>query len=74
MLHVCKSSHRASYTICKKNTFLVIKDFPDTLDCSIPQATDAITPEEREELKVSGLYCFNHLQEHHSFYKVTRSY
>eukprot|EP00064_Thunnus_orientalis_P007578 superscaffoldBa00000852_g7600 len=26
---------------------------PDTLDCSIPQATDAITPEEREELKVS---------------------
>lgn len=29
------------------------KDFPDTLDCSIPEATDAITPEEREELKVS---------------------
>ncbi|KAI3368791.1 hypothetical protein L3Q82_025774 [Scortum barcoo] len=29
------------------------KDFPDTLDCSIPQETDAITPEEREELKVS---------------------
>ncbi|XP_074491527.1 glutamate--cysteine ligase regulatory subunit [Sebastes fasciatus] len=29
------------------------KDFPDTLDCSIPQATDAITPEEREELRVS---------------------
>lgn len=29
------------------------KDFPDTLDCSIPQATDAITPEERDELRVS---------------------
>ncbi|KAM6921510.1 glutamate--cysteine ligase regulatory subunit isoform 1-T1 [Xenentodon cancila] len=28
-------------------------DFPDTLDCSIPEATDAITPEEREEVKVS---------------------
>lgn len=29
------------------------ENFPDTLDCSIPQATDAITPEEREEVKVS---------------------
>ncbi|XP_071389632.1 glutamate--cysteine ligase regulatory subunit isoform X2 [Centroberyx affinis] len=29
------------------------EELPDTLDCSIPQATDAITPEEREELKVS---------------------
>ncbi|XP_056270088.1 glutamate--cysteine ligase regulatory subunit [Pseudoliparis swirei] len=29
------------------------KDFPDTLDCSIPQETDAITPEERDELRVS---------------------
>ncbi|KAK6314103.1 glutamate--cysteine ligase regulatory subunit [Coregonus clupeaformis] len=29
------------------------KDLPDTIDCSIPQATEAITPEEREELKVS---------------------
>ncbi|XP_075879048.1 glutamate--cysteine ligase regulatory subunit [Nelusetta ayraudi] len=29
------------------------KDLADTLDCSIPQETDAITPEEREELKVS---------------------
>lgn len=29
-------------------------DLPDTLDCSIPQPTDAITPEEREELKVSA--------------------
>ncbi|CDQ68437.1 glutamate--cysteine ligase regulatory subunit [Oncorhynchus mykiss] len=28
-------------------------DLPDTIDCSIPQATEAITPEEREELKVS---------------------
>ncbi|XP_034035620.1 glutamate--cysteine ligase regulatory subunit [Thalassophryne amazonica] len=27
---------------------------PDTLDCSIPQATDTIIPEEREELKVSA--------------------
>ncbi|KAM9358342.1 glutamate--cysteine ligase regulatory subunit [Symphorus nematophorus] len=35
-------------------TKLPLKDFPDTLDCSIaPQETDAITPEEREELKVS---------------------
>ncbi|XP_076009637.1 glutamate--cysteine ligase regulatory subunit [Genypterus blacodes] len=30
------------------------EDLPDTLDCSIPQPTDAITPEEREELKVSA--------------------
>ncbi|XP_053177665.1 glutamate--cysteine ligase regulatory subunit [Scomber japonicus] len=30
------------------------EDLPDTVDCSIPQATDAITPEEREELKVSA--------------------
>uniref|UniRef100_A0A3Q3LJG3 Glutamate--cysteine ligase regulatory subunit n=1 Tax=Labrus bergylta TaxID=56723 RepID=A0A3Q3LJG3_9LABR len=29
------------------------EDFTDTLECSIPQPTDAITPEEREELKVS---------------------
>ncbi|XP_067085869.1 glutamate--cysteine ligase regulatory subunit [Osmerus mordax] len=29
------------------------KDLPETLDCSIPQTTEAITPEEREELKVS---------------------
>ncbi|XP_068599186.1 glutamate--cysteine ligase regulatory subunit [Brachionichthys hirsutus] len=29
------------------------KDFPDVLDCSVPQETDAISPEEREELKVS---------------------
>ncbi|XP_056132440.1 glutamate--cysteine ligase regulatory subunit [Lampris incognitus] len=29
------------------------QELPDTLDCSIPQAADAITPEEREELKVS---------------------
>ncbi|XP_014863293.1 PREDICTED: glutamate--cysteine ligase regulatory subunit [Poecilia mexicana] len=28
--------------------------FPDTLDCSIPEATDAITPEEREEVKISA--------------------
>lgn len=32
------------------------QNFPDILDCSIPQATDAITPEEREEVKVSGQY------------------
>ncbi|XP_049581905.1 glutamate--cysteine ligase regulatory subunit [Syngnathus scovelli] len=30
------------------------EDLPDTLDCNIPQATDAIIPEEREELKVSA--------------------
>ncbi|CAL1593713.1 unnamed protein product [Knipowitschia caucasica] len=30
------------------------QNFKDTLDCSIPEATDAITPEEREELKVSA--------------------
>uniref|UniRef100_A0A3Q3BIZ7 Glutamate--cysteine ligase regulatory subunit n=1 Tax=Kryptolebias marmoratus TaxID=37003 RepID=A0A3Q3BIZ7_KRYMA len=29
------------------------EDFSDTLDCSIPEVTDAITPEEREEVKVS---------------------
>uniref|UniRef100_A0A3B5AMH1 Glutamate--cysteine ligase regulatory subunit n=1 Tax=Stegastes partitus TaxID=144197 RepID=A0A3B5AMH1_9TELE len=29
------------------------KDLPDTLDCFFPEATDAITPEEREEVKVS---------------------
>ncbi|XP_010870352.1 glutamate--cysteine ligase regulatory subunit [Esox lucius] len=28
-------------------------ELPDIIDCSIPQATEAITPEEREELKVS---------------------
>uniref|UniRef100_A0A3B3BSK7 GCS light chain n=1 Tax=Oryzias melastigma TaxID=30732 RepID=A0A3B3BSK7_ORYME len=33
-------------------------DFPDVLDCSLPEATDAITPEEREELKVSGQSLF----------------
>uniref|UniRef100_A0A3Q2XN82 Glutamate--cysteine ligase regulatory subunit n=1 Tax=Hippocampus comes TaxID=109280 RepID=A0A3Q2XN82_HIPCM len=31
-----------------------LKDLPDTLDCNIPQATDAVIPEEREELKVSA--------------------
>lgn len=36
------------------NDVLVVQDFPDTLDCSIPQETDAITPEERDELRVSG--------------------
>ncbi|KAJ0065125.1 hypothetical protein NL108_005603, partial [Boleophthalmus pectinirostris] len=35
-------------------TKLNAEDFQDTLDCSIPEATDAITPEEREELKVSA--------------------
>uniref|UniRef100_A0A3B5M2E7 GCS light chain n=1 Tax=Xiphophorus couchianus TaxID=32473 RepID=A0A3B5M2E7_9TELE len=30
--------------------------FPDTLDCSIPEATDAITPEERDEVKISKLF------------------
>lgn len=37
------------------DVLLIMQDLPDTLDCSIPQPTDAITPEEREELKVSGL-------------------
>lgn len=35
-------------------TKLTAEDFEDTLDCSIPEATDAVTPEEREELKVSA--------------------
>lgn len=35
-------------------TRLTTENFSDTLDCSIPEATDAITPEEREELKVSA--------------------
>uniref|UniRef100_A0A3P9PDJ4 Glutamate--cysteine ligase regulatory subunit n=1 Tax=Poecilia reticulata TaxID=8081 RepID=A0A3P9PDJ4_POERE len=35
-------------------TFPVEQGFPDTLDCSIPEATDAITPEEREEVKISA--------------------
>lgn len=35
-------------------TKLTAEDFQDTLDCFIPEATDAITPEEREELKVSA--------------------
>lgn len=30
------------------------EDFPDTLDCFVPQETDVITPEEREEVKVSA--------------------
>ncbi|KAM8888143.1 glutamate--cysteine ligase regulatory subunit isoform 1-T1 [Synchiropus picturatus] len=30
------------------------EEMPDTLDCSIPETTDVITPEEREELKVSA--------------------
>ncbi|KAL6107903.1 gclm [Pungitius sinensis] len=29
------------------------KDFPEALDCSIPEATDRISPEERDELRVS---------------------
>lgn len=29
-------------------------DLPDTLDCGIPETTDAITPEERDEVKVSA--------------------
>jgi len=28
----------------------------DTVDCCIPDVTEAIKPEEREELKVSGQY------------------
>lgn len=34
--------------------YCLMQDLTDTLEFSIPEATDAITPEEREELKVSG--------------------
>lgn len=34
--------------------FLLQKELPMTLDCSIPEETEPITAEEREELKVSG--------------------
>lgn len=30
------------------------KELPSILECAIPENTEAITPEEREELKVSG--------------------
>lgn len=30
------------------------QDLPGALDCTIPQNTELITPEEREELRVSG--------------------
>ncbi|KAM4629056.1 glutamate--cysteine ligase regulatory subunit [Polymixia lowei] len=44
---------RATLSDWFSTTQLPNEDLPDMLDCSIPQATDAITPEEREELKVS---------------------
>ncbi|XP_068563387.1 glutamate--cysteine ligase regulatory subunit [Cebidichthys violaceus] len=44
---------QATLSDWSSTTKLPSKDFPDTLDCSIPQATDAITPEERDELRVS---------------------
>lgn len=47
-----------------------MQDLPDTLDCSISQETDAITPEEREELKVSGPDCI--LLSLHSVFKNLR--
>uniref|UniRef100_A0A3B5LXX2 Glutamate--cysteine ligase regulatory subunit n=1 Tax=Xiphophorus couchianus TaxID=32473 RepID=A0A3B5LXX2_9TELE len=37
-----------------KNSRDSFPGFPDTLDCSIPEATDAITPEERDEVKISA--------------------
>ncbi|XP_020354697.1 glutamate--cysteine ligase regulatory subunit isoform X1 [Oncorhynchus tshawytscha] len=59
----CPSSHSEEIQDCVRATlsewFATIPpptsptDLPDTIDCSIPQATEAITPEEREELKVS---------------------
>ncbi|MFT7808883.1 glutamate-cysteine ligase regulatory subunit-like [Arapaima gigas] len=33
------------------------KDPPSTLDCSIADASDAITPDERQELRVTGVLC-----------------
>lgn len=44
------------FTVSDGRAALVMQDLPDTLDCSIHEATDAITPEEREEVKVSGEY------------------
>lgn len=44
---------QATLTDWLSSTKLPSEDFPDTLDCSIPLETDAIPPEEREELKVS---------------------
>ncbi|CAI5639802.1 unnamed protein product [Oreochromis niloticus] len=44
---------QASLSDWISTTKLSSKDLTDTLEFSIPEATDAITPEEREELKVS---------------------
>ncbi|XP_014188612.1 glutamate--cysteine ligase regulatory subunit isoform X2 [Simochromis diagramma] len=44
---------QASLSEWISTTKLSSKDLTDTLEFSIPEATDAITPEEREELKVS---------------------
>ncbi|XP_066547997.1 glutamate--cysteine ligase regulatory subunit isoform X1 [Amia ocellicauda] len=38
---------------CSKLPPALDKELPNTLECTFTQATDAITPEEREELKVS---------------------
>lgn len=48
---------------CDQTAFLycLMQDLTDTLEFSIPEATDAITPEEREELKVSGQCWFSNL-------------
>lgn len=41
--------------LCKSVTAVFPpQELPSVLDCTIPENTEAITPEEREELKVSG--------------------
>ncbi|KAK5870237.1 hypothetical protein PBY51_024890 [Eleginops maclovinus] len=49
-LQDCIQAALTDWTAARKP---VSNDFPDTLDCSLPQPTDAIPPEEREELRVS---------------------
>lgn len=39
---------------CNYLCFFFPQELPSVLDCTIPESTEAITPEEREELKVSG--------------------
>lgn len=41
--------------LCNSVTAVFLpQELPIVLDCTIPENTEAITPEEREELKVSG--------------------
>uniref|UniRef100_H2MRM2 Glutamate--cysteine ligase regulatory subunit n=1 Tax=Oryzias latipes TaxID=8090 RepID=H2MRM2_ORYLA len=44
---------RTAFSSKQCRPVLVRTGFPDVLDCSLPEATETITPEEREELKVS---------------------